>query len=1140
MASSPASLLEVSGHADFSLAGSLLWQPVTRGQSLGPGDRLRTHADSRATVQLSDRSVIRINELTVLEIRAPLGSGKKRFRLQKGSIFFLNRESPSDIELETPLVTGAIRGTEFLLSTADPDGTTTLALFEGLVEIAANGTNATLVSGQEAIVLPNQFPKISAALPLVGRIQWCFYYPAVLNPADLAFTSAEEAMLTPSLDAYRGGDLLRALDLLPAPPATLSGFARCYYAALKLAVGQVSAANSLIAPVSSTNRAASALQGLIAAVTGMSWSPPREPVTSSEWLAVSYYHQSQSRLPQALAAARQATTIAPDFGFAWERVAELEFGFERRTTAREALARARHLAPRHAEALALAGYIDLDESSPFHALRNFDDAIALDGALGSAWLGRGIALEQLASSGLPGNLTRRQFEDGRASIQMAAALEPQRALFRSYLGKAWSQSGDDRLAEKDFGLAMELDGSDPTAWLYSALHNHQLNRINEAIKGLEHSIELNDNRSVFRSRLRLDRDRAIRQAGLAAIYNDAGLVEVSQRTAERAVLDGYAESSAHLFLSQSLAAREDPGRFDLRLETPRLSELLVANLFAPPGGGNLSQVLSQQDHLQYFGLRPVGMTSYTEYRSHGDWIQAGSVFGTVDHLSYAIDGEYISANGQQPNGDYERHTYSAQMKQFLTPRDSLYAQVGYTRSESGDIARHYDPAFASRFFHSVEVQEPYLYLGYHREWSPYVHTLFLASRVPDRLSLTNPSAGPLFIHLSGGKPFTVERDHFFNESFHSDFTLHSAELQQVFASEDHSLVFGARGQAGAIDNDALLTRGPSGRISDQSLRGNLERASGYGYYQWQPFRWIQVLAGISYDHVSYPLNSDSPPLTEGSADRSRWSPKVALALDPWYGGHFRAAWAQSLGGFYFDNSVRLEPSQVAGFVNAYRSLLPESVAGLVPGTAFEIAGFGFDQRLASGTYFGITAELLTSDASRAVGAFTNATFVQTPDSISSTRESLDFEEHTLSAYVNQLFGRHWAAGARYQYTESEFTSRFPELPRTVSNLGGVEQDENSVLRHAQLYLLFNHESGFFAQWVSEWYGQQASGFIPAQSGADFWQHNAFAGFRFPRRHAELRFGVLNLTDKDYRLNPLNLHDEAARARTFVTSLRVNF
>ena len=57
---------------------------------------------------------------------------------------------------------------------------------------------------------------------------------------------------------------------------------------------------------------------------------------------------------------------------------------------------------------------------------------------------------------------------------------------------------------------------------------------------------------------------------------------------------------------------------------------------------------------------------------------------------------------------------------------------------------------------------------------------------------------------------------------------------------------------------------------------------------------------------------------------------------------------------------------------------------------------------------------------------------------------------------------------------------------------------------------------------------------------DFWQVNAFVGYRFPRRRAEIRLGLLNIADQDYRLNPLNLTAELPRERTLLASFRFSF
>jgi outer membrane receptor protein involved in Fe transport len=141
--------------------------------------------------------------------------------------------------------------------------------------------------------------------------------------------------------------------------------------------------------------------------------------------------------------------------------------------------------------------------------------------------------------------------------------------------------------------------------------------------------------------------------------------------------------------------------------------------------------------------------------------------------------------------------------------------------------------------------------------------------------------------------------------------------------------------------------------------------------------------------------------------------------------------------------------------------------------------------------------------------------------------------------VAQLLGRDWSIGTRYRLSQAKLNTSLPELAG-VPGASAQEQAERAVLQHEQLFLIYNHPCGFFAEWSSDWYHQGNSGYSPALPGDDFWQHNIFAGYVFPHRRAELRLGLLNLTDQDYRLNPLNLQSELARGRTFTASLRINF
>ena len=63
---------------------------------------------------------------------------------------------------------------------------------------------------------------------------------------------------------------------------------------------------------------------------------------------------------------------------------------------------------------------------------------------------------------------------------------------------------------------------------------------------------------------------------------------------------------------------------------------------------------------------------------------------------------------------------------------------------------------------------------------------------------------------------------------------------------------------------------------------------------------------------------------------------------------------------------------------------------------------------------------------------------------------------------------------------------------------------------------------------------------PAEPGDDFWQFNAFAGYRFLHRKAEVTLGLLNITDQNYNLNPLNLYNELPRSRTLALRLQLSF
>lgn len=1124
-------ILEVAGVVEVRLGTRTDWEAAVPGMALRYGDRMRTGAESRAALRLSDRSILRLNERTILEIQPPRAAEKRRFGLLQGILFFFNRERPADIEFETPIAAGAIRGTEFVLASEGGDGPTRLAMLDGRVEMLAANHAVTLDKGEQVRIEPGSTPIKSRLVDAAGVVQWALYYPAVVVPEDLRMAEAETAAFAESLSAYRAGDCLAAQEAAARVPAAGEA-ANLFRAALDLAVGRVDRAESRLAEAPATAPVALALRELIAVVRGEPGEPgavEASPTTASEWLARSFRRQSRHQLREALEAAERAAILAPESGYAHARVAELRMAFDRYGEALEAAERAIILAPRLAPAWSLRGFAHLQRDDPRRALAAFEQALAVDAALGSAWLGRGLAEMRL----------RRRTEALR-SLQTAAALDPRRALHRAYLGKAFSDRGEAGLAEKEFHLARELDGADPTPWFYAALHEWMENRPNLAVRSLERSVELNDHRQLFRSRLGLDRDLAVRQANLAALYQDAGLPEVGRRAASRAVAEDYANFSSHLFLANSYRALEDPGRFDLRFEAARQSEFLVANLLAPPGGANLSPAMSQPERLAFFDQRPLGLSTLTEYQSSGQWRQEASAFGTADGLSYAVDEVFSRIDGTAGNDDGRRGDVMVQLKQRVTAADEWYFQAAFAEARAGDIARHEDPASAKPGFRVEEAQIPNLYLGWHHAWSAATHSLLLFSRLTDHLELDDPRHDVLFLRQAGGTTISASTPPFFEFDYESRFTLYSAEFQQVWSGETHSLISGVRGQAGVVEAEAGLSRPLTGRVTDQAFEEPLGRVAIYLYDHWRLGDRLHLVAGVSYDWLKHPVNSDVAPLTEGTATADQISPKAGFLWTPWRGSLWRAGYTRSLGGQYFDPSVRLEPAQMAGFPQVFRSLLPESVGGLVPGTAFDALNAGFDQQVGKHLYLGVEAGWLRSDSGRVVGTLTNSLPLPIPDSPSSTWEELEYEESSLAAYAVVTLGEGFSVGVRYRIAEARFDAAFPEIPDSAMGLRGLEQDVRSVLQESGATVNYVHASGLFGRWESLWFQQDNDGYAPESPGDDLWQHNAWVGYRWPRRRAELRLGVMNLTDSDYRLNPMNAYPRLPRERTAVISLRLNF
>ena len=1189
-----AKVLAVENIAQAAKGGGAAWTAAAKDQSLAVGDRFRTRQRSRATLRLTDLYTMRLEQFTTIQLTKAMVSGEKpKLDLSGGAAFIFSREENGEIDITTPAANGALRGTQLYVQVSE-GGLSKFQVLEGQVVMQNPQGRLVLDAGEAGEALPGQAPKRTAAIITTNLLQWALYYPAVLDPAELGMTEGEKRAAAKSLDAYRSGDLLGALEAYPEGAAAGNG-GKLYRAGVLLAVGRVDEANVALQGVAAGDPGRRAIERMIAAVKFQEkeeW-PADSIKTAGEALAESYYLQSRSDLKGAREAADLATRLAPENGYAWTRLAELEFSFSRTKAAADALDKALRFTPRNAQAHALKGFVLSADNDIEVAQKSFEEAVRLDGALGNAWLGLGLT-----------KIKRGELEDGRADLQTSATVEPTVSGFHSYLGKAFSMEDRPVDARRDLDLAMRLDPNDPTPLLYSALELQQLNRSNEAITDLEKSKELNDNRRVYRSQQLLDQDKAVRGANLARIYQNAGMRDVAVREATRAVESDYTNPTAHLFLSNSFDALRDPNRISLRYETPWFNELLLAYLLSPVGGGPLSQFVSQQEYSKLLEEDGIGGSLTMDARSNTEFRSIASVFGSSGDFGFGLDASYRYNSGDRFNSGSDLQELYGQFKWQPTPDDVFYFLGKFSEQERGDQSETFDNQPLAPGLDFSETQDPGFFLaGWNHRWRPGSHTLTLVGRLGAEQRLSNPSAQQLLIQrdAQGLRPGFIQTDMFGFDQFtdpalqnsvtigqdgeslvYSDallqviqpflgqgnvtsvssapfsfdtrrsFEIYTAEIQQIEQSETNLLVAGARVQAGKFETESLLSvvrpnfaGGFATPASVQSAEVDFERITLYAYDYWRVNPCLTLIGGVTWDHIDHPENFRNPPVSDQSRTDEKLSGKFGFTYEPSRYFMVRGLFTEALGGVTFDESIRLEPVQLAGFNQAYRTVISESLAGSVETPRYQIMGLSVEGSAPTRTWWAANLNVIDQEVDRTVGAFTGydaGVFPVTPAYFAdSTTQTLDYREVALGFNVNQLIGDEFAVGAGYRITRSELLTQFPELIGSGSPIASLKNE--ATLHEVMLNANWNSPTGLFATAEANWFMQDLDddplGGAP-RSGDDFWQFNAFVGYRFNRNLCEVSAGVLNITDNDYRMSPLSPYGTIARDRTAVLRCRFSF
>lgn len=867
-----AKVVSIQGALQAQRAGTHGWQPAQVNDIFCADDQLHALPNSRVALVLPSSTIVRLDQNTLITLRAPPSAEKSWLEILKGITHFISRV-PRALLISTPFVNAGVDGTEFVINVSDD--TTQLTVIEGQVH-AENAAGALRpVTGQTISATATTAPSLQLTVRPQDAVHWALYYPPIYS-APTTPTMAEAWRLHKAGQTHAALEMLAPLD----DPAILP-----LRAALYLAVGQTVAAqadSARLLAIDSNNSDAWALRAIIAVVQNdrehaLAWAQQAvtlAPTSPAPHLALSYARQMHFDLLTAHDELARYVQTHGEHAVAWARLAELRLMQRDLPGAQAAAQRATQLDARNAHAFTVRGYAELLRHNFTPALEHFQTAIDLDQAAPMPRLGRGLV-----------SIRRGDLATGRRDIEIAVALDPANALLRSYLGKAYFEEGREQVAADQYALAQTFDPQDPTAWFYEALLLQTQNRPGEAVAAFQAASQRNDNRAVYRSRLLLDEDAAARSASLARSYRDLGFEQAALREAWRSLSLDPANYSAHSLLADSYSALP-------RHEVARVSERLQAQLLQPQNVAPLRPQLTASA-LGVWADDALSTPAYNEYgrlflgersmvvadafvANHGTRANdlAAAYIGSAWSMSvgqyfYETDG-FHKNNGKRQ----EMYNFFAQTQLGATSTVQLTAYA--TNSDQGEPMRFDRKNFAATLKTNHDTDG--IRLGFHHAFSP-------ANQIIG-------TAGTLSSDFKERQEFFGLGDLIGEERARSRYV----ELRQLLRFKQHALSFGA----GHTEVDG---------INYDTFAGDPTIATDFSTQHSNIYVYDEIHASAAV-HWSWGMSLDR--YDDGSYRRHQTSPKLALQWQLAPQTLMRAAVFRTFKR-NFINDQSIEPTQVAGF-----------------------------------------------------------------------------------------------------------------------------------------------------------------------------------------------------------------------------------
>ena len=1063
-------VVSVQGSVQARRAGAAEWVPVRLNDTYGFGDMIQVQEQSRASVVLRNEAILRLDQKTTITFSASEQEEETSLLdLLNGAAHFFS-PTPRKLKVTTPFVNAAVGGTEFFVR-VEPNRTL-VSVFEGRVAAINEAGSLILTSGQSATARTGQAPVSQVTVRPRDAVRWALYYPQILDyqPADFpgASTIDWQAMVRKSIGFFWEGDLAGAFSSLKGIPDDIRDpHFFTYRATLHLSVGRVDIASADIEralALDPSNGHAFALQSIIAVAQNrkeQALDLARKavnlaPESSAARVALSYAQQAHFDIKSALVSIKKAVKLDPENALAQARQAELQLSLGNPDKAVAAARQAVSLNPDIARTQTVLGFAYLTEIKTRDAKHAFKKAIKLDQAAPLPRLGLGLA-----------KIREGYLKQGRSEIEIAASLDPDNSLIRSYLGKAYYEEKRDKKASNQLAMAKELDPQDPTAWFYDAILKQSQNRPVEALHDLQKSIELNDNRAVYRSRMLLDEDLAARSASLARIYSDLGFQQLALVEGWKSVNADPANYSAHRFLADSYAALP-------RHEIARVSELLQSQLLQPINITPVQPQLAESNLLIFSGTGP-GALSFNEFNPlfnrnrlalQFSGVAGGNdtlgdelvVSGVYDSFSFSAGQFHHENDGFRENNDIEQDIYNVFAQASLTHKTSVQAEFRATNREKGDLSLRFDPDNFSRNLRQKEDSES-IRLGIRHSFSP-CSDIIATLIYQDSVGNTHESLSPMSTY-----DILEEGDHYM------------VEMQHLFRSERLNVTSGV----GHFSSDRKFTlKTPAFTLMAE--KDSPRHTNSYVYSQ------------INFpENMTWTVGGSADFFEGGIVDQDQFNPKLGLTWSPLAAIRLRAAVIRTSHRTLI-SSQTLEPTQVAGFNQFFNDQ---------EGTESWRYGAAIDQRFSPNLYGGIEFSERDMDI-----PFMMLKTLQI--------ERVDWEERMGRAYLYWTPCKWLGTSAEYEYERLERGREFV----------GPEKIQVLETRKLPLGINFYHPSGF-AMRLKATYIDQEGVFGDPRLGAtvkdtnQFWVVDASISYHLPKRRGVVTIEARNLFNEEFKFQDMD-------------------